>query len=48
MSSEDVLFPAIEPHYTGILEVDNIHSIYWEECGNHQGVPVVFLHGDQP
>lgn len=45
MSSENILFPSIEPHRTGMLEVDNIHSIYWEECGNPKGVPVVFLHG---
>jgi proline iminopeptidase len=25
--------------------VDEIHSLYWEECGNPNGIPVVFLHG---
>jgi proline iminopeptidase len=25
--------------------VDDIHTIYWEECGNPAGVPVLFLHG---
>jgi len=39
------LFPPIEPHATGMLKVDDIHTVYWEECGNPQGVPVVFLHG---
>ena len=28
-----------------MLRVDDIHTLYWEECGNPQGVPVVFLHG---
>jgi proline iminopeptidase len=25
--------------------VDDIHVLYWEECGNPNGVPVLFLHG---
>jgi proline iminopeptidase len=25
--------------------VDDLHTIYWEECGNPAGVPVLFLHG---
>jgi proline iminopeptidase len=25
--------------------VDDIHALYWEECGNPNGVPVLFLHG---
>lgn len=39
------LFDPIEPKHSGFLKVDNIHEIYWEECGNPPGVPVVFLHG---
>ncbi len=39
------MFPSIEPYRTGRLAVDDIHTIYWEECGNPQGVPVLFLHG---
>jgi len=39
------LYPAIEPYRTGRLPVDEIHTVYWEECGNPSGVPVVFLHG---
>ena len=39
------LYPVIEPHVSGRLEVDEIHSLYWEECGNPDGIPVVFLHG---
>jgi proline iminopeptidase len=27
------------------LPVDDIHTIYWEECGSPTGVPVLFLHG---
>ncbi|NYZ15995.1 prolyl aminopeptidase [Azospirillum sp. RWY-5-1] len=39
------LFPPIDPFETGRLPVDEIHTLYWEQCGNPKGVPVVFLHG---
>ena len=39
------LFPPIEPYRTGMLPVDDIHTLYWEECGNPDGEPVLFLHG---
>ncbi len=39
------LYPAIEPNRTGFLDVDGGHRIYYEECGNPNGKPVVFLHG---
>lgn len=39
------LYPPIEPYNHGILEPDGPHKIYWEECGNPKGIPVVFLHG---
>lgn len=40
------LFPPIEkPRRSGRLKVDDIHELYWEECGNPDGVPVVYLHG---
>lgn len=39
------LYPAIEPYRTGRLPVDDLHTLYWEECGNPNGLPVVFLHG---
>lgn len=38
-------FPAIEPYVTGTLKVDDIHDLYWEQCGNPEGEPVLFLHG---
>lgn len=43
--SRDRLYPAIEPRKSGFLDVDAPHRIYWEDCGNPQGVPVCFLHG---
>ncbi|GAB3542804.1 prolyl aminopeptidase [Noviherbaspirillum agri] len=39
------LFPPIEPYRHGMLPLDAIHTMYWEECGNPDGVPVLFLHG---
>ncbi|PHV33943.1 prolyl aminopeptidase [Janthinobacterium sp. BJB312] len=39
------LFPALSPNRHGMLAVDDIHTIYWEECGNPDGIPVLFLHG---
>ncbi|HEY8244125.1 MAG: prolyl aminopeptidase [Vicinamibacteria bacterium] len=41
----DPLFPDLEPHASGRLSVDARHTLYWEECGNPEGVPIVFLHG---
>ena len=38
------LFESIEPYASGYLEVDE-HKIYYEECGNPNGKPAVFLHG---
>lgn len=38
-------FPQIEPYNQGFLKVSEIHSLYYEEVGNPQGKPVVFLHG---
>ena len=39
------LFPPIEPYQSGALRVDELHTLYWEQCGNPAGVPVLFLHG---
>ena len=38
-------YPAIDTHTHFRLAVDAIHEIHVEECGNPQGVPIVFLHG---
>lgn len=39
------LYPPIEPYSHGMLDVGDGHSLYWEQCGNPTGKPVVFLHG---
>ena len=39
------LFPAIEPYQQHSVEVSDGHSLYVEECGRSDGLPVVFVHG---
>lgn len=39
------LFPEIQPYATHHLPVESPHVLYVEECGNPQGLPVLFLHG---
>ncbi|WP_310467157.1 prolyl aminopeptidase [Sphingomonas sp.] len=39
------LYPEFEPRETGMLDVGDGHSLYWELSGNPDGKPVVFLHG---
>ncbi|NOR71489.1 MAG: prolyl aminopeptidase, partial [Methylomarinum sp.] len=39
------LYPQIEPFHRFFLQTDGSHSVYVEQSGNPQGVPVIFLHG---
>lgn len=39
------LYPEIEPYTSGLLDVGDGNSIYWEECGNPDGKSAVFVHG---
>jgi len=39
------LYPEIEPTRQWRLAVDEPHELYIEECGNPDGIPVLFLHG---
>ncbi|HKX92454.1 MAG TPA: prolyl aminopeptidase [Sphingomicrobium sp.] len=43
--SRRTLYPEITPYRTGTLDVGDGHRLYWEQCGNPNGKPVVFLHG---
>ena len=38
-------YPPLEPHSHGFLDVGDGNELYWEECGNPQGKPVLFVHG---
>jgi len=43
--SQYQLYPEIQPHAKGMLDLDGLHKMYWEVSGNPDGVPAVFLHG---
>ena len=38
-------FPKITPYHTGYLDVGDGHSMYYEECGNLKGYPILYVHG---
>ena len=42
---KDGLYPPLRPYSTGRLGVSEVHELYYEQSGNPQGKPVVFLHG---
>lgn len=44
MANEHFL-PAREPFATGMLAVDEVHTLYYERCGNPDGIPILFIHG---
>ncbi len=45
MTALRTLYPPIEPYQSGMLDVGDGHSIYYERCGQPGGKPAVFLHG---
>jgi proline iminopeptidase len=45
MTERRSFYPEIEPYDTGTLAVSDTHRIYWEQSGNPDGKPVVFVHG---
>jgi len=45
MTDRRSLYPAIDPYDSGLLPVSPLHTLYYEQCGNPKGKPVVFLHG---
>jgi proline iminopeptidase len=40
-----MVYDAIEPYDSGMLEVGDGNSIYWETCGSPSGKPALVLHG---
>ncbi len=45
-----MLYPDIEPYASNMIDMETLsrgkrHTIYIEQCGNPNGIPVVFLHG---
>lgn len=39
------LYPEIEPFHHDFMPVSDIHTIYYEQCGNPNGIPVLIIHG---
>ena len=39
------LYAPIELRASGMFELDDLHTMYWEESGSPNGTPVLFLHG---
>ena len=44
-SPDPSLYPDCAPHASGMLPLDALHTMYWEECGNASGPPMLFIHG---
>jgi len=40
-----MLYPDIAPYRHHELAVDDLHTLYVEECGDPDGLPVLFVHG---
>jgi len=45
LTASDALYPSNEPFNQGRLKVSDLHEIYFEECGNPKGKPVLIVHG---
>ena len=41
----DTLYPEIATFDSGMLQADDRHQLYYEQCGNPRGKPVIILHG---
>lgn len=42
---ERPLYPVNQPYAFDTIEVEGGHRLYYEQCGNPEGIPVVVLHG---
>lgn len=45
LTYERTLYPPIEPYASGMLDVGDGHTLYWERCGTPGAKPAVMLHG---
>lgn len=44
-SAVQYLYPPIDPFDQRMMEMPGGHTIYFEQCGNPDGIPVIVLHG---
>ena len=42
---DTAFYPPIEPNRTGMLALNDVHTMYWEQVGNSDGCPIIMLHG---
>ena len=45
VAARRTLYPDVEPFDSGFLQVSPLHRVYFEQCGNPDGKPVLFVHG---
>lgn len=45
MKADQILYPPIKPYVQHSLQVDELHHLHIEECGNPEGIPILFVHG---
>ena len=45
MTELRTLYPEIEPFDSGMLDVGDGHTVYWERVGTRGAKPALFLHG---
>ena len=45
MRQRRTLYPELEPYDQGFVQASSVHRVYYEQCGNPLGKPVVFVHG---
>ncbi|WP_417518105.1 prolyl aminopeptidase [Minwuia sp.] len=45
MNKRRSLYPRLEPYDQGRLQVSDVHTLHYEQCGNPKGLPVVVIHG---
>jgi len=43
--TEHKLYPPCEPYRSGALPLDELHTMAWDQSGDPDGVPVVYVHG---
>ncbi len=41
----DCLYPACEPFHHEYIQVSDLHTVYFEQCGNPNGQPILLIHG---
>lgn len=45
MRDDRSLYPPVEPHRSGLLDIGDGNRLYWEACGNPDGIPALAVHG---